>query len=262
MANRIDLDGGNIYRSGGQVDNNGEIVVFINGLENSEDDAWASAQKTSKLLSNYPVGCFYNSSGLVERTFEKLGRKEDVQRYTDDKTALENFITNQMEQNPHAQRKMAFFVHSHAARLLKNVLFTLGDEYKSRIRVFSFGGEAFIPKALAHKVYNFVITKDRVAATAHKSDRCIDDGSPIRGFMAEGSTEEQAINLWIDQKSMALHPQDPQKLAQKTRQSYQEFSNKYDVLYKQSKIKGVFDPHAYETYLSVFQDSVREFFYA
>lgn len=262
MAHKINLGGGNSYIDDGRIGNNGEIVVFINGLENSENDAWASAVKTSQVLSDTPVGCFYNSSGLIERTFERLGRKEDVQRYKDDKTILKDFITDKMEPNQHAQIKMAFFVHSHGARLLKDVLLPLGDEYKSRIRVFSFGGEAFIPKEFASKVHNFVITEDRIAATAHKSDISVEDGSPIRGFMAEGSTEEEAIIQWINQKSMALPSQDPRKLAQKVRQSYQEFSNKYDVLYKQSKITGMFDPHGYGVYLGVFQDSIRELFFA
>ncbi len=158
-------------------DEAGKSYIFVNGVNNTIDDAETSASNLSGWLGNKRVVLFHNPTTLSNgQAMPPVQNTQTLIR------GLLNLIQNEFRRCQDtivpegSPIKMYVFTHSHGSVLIKNAMQSLGttiirrlgnQEPKNLIEIISFGGGVLIPKDTAYKVRNFVNEFDLVPVLAN-----------------------------------------------------------------------------------------------
>ncbi|MCE5319031.1 MAG: hypothetical protein LLG04_16925 [Parachlamydia sp.] len=150
----------------GNTPTSGYSFLFCNGIENTAEQAEQSAQLISEALGGRIVTLLHNSTTLSQ--FAQAHHDQESTRQHDVAQKITGFIRGQIQGHldkkiSKDQIKIYLFVHSHGAVLTELALNILGEDEKSRVVVFSYGGAKRLEKKVAGAVNNYLNKNDKVA---------------------------------------------------------------------------------------------------
>lgn len=143
----------------------GSAVMFCNGVDNEIEEAKKSARLVSYAFKGKPVLVCHNPTSLGTIFTGSLGKpivqeSEELLVMT-----LANRISDLVLNNEILTIHLV--AHSHGAFLTKSALqsekLINNPQTQNKVRVYSFGGIAMIPKELGHTVENWVVFGDLAA---------------------------------------------------------------------------------------------------
>lgn len=194
-----------ISRSIGEKKQGQCIWAFINGISNSKEEAFESADLISKAANGEMVLSMPNDQILggignfIACLIKKCFTDTPV---VDSAVKFFRYLLKQSDDTPELP-PVIVFVHSQGAIITEHALEHLKPAERNKLRIFSFGGGSFISPGMCHSdSHNFVSPRDWVprAGTYAFQDLALN----YHYYKQKGKTLEQIIDLLV-MRDLLLH---------------------------------------------------------
>ena len=205
-----------VIRDTGEVKPGQYIWGYINGINNTPDDARKTIQVISKLTNGERVWSLVNDKKILlslgnvwDSCFQKLNLSTEVAKFA---VLFFKFLLNVSSNDP-SHPPVIIFAHSQGAIISSVALQSLTQQERQQIRIFTFGGGSFVFPGEAHsESHNYISIGDAVPRFAVENSLAL---LAIRQFEGKnnGLSDEQIIeNLITEDIDNNLSTIDPQAI--------------------------------------------------
>jgi RHS repeat-associated protein len=163
-----------------------KMVVFVNGINTTHDEAKFHASLLSKAGGGINVDYVYNPRHGLFFDFQEcmVGR---IGKETQPVRSLFSLLTSHLTEN--SENTCLQIAHSQGAIHVKNVLLRMPEELRERITVMTIAPAAIITDDLCHKGYNYLSKGDLLPFLCDKK---------VRDNVFNRSSDVSANIIWLD----------------------------------------------------------------